>query len=827
MEQHFLSRVSVIAAAITLCPSLASAQSVTTVKGALRDSLTSQPVSYATIRVMRPGEEKPVAMGVTREDGTFTLSLPCPGTYTAQFSFLGKRTVLHTFSLTEGQKSLQLPPLLASDDAQSVGAVEVVAAKPLVTVKPDRIAYDMTADPEAPAKTVLEMLRKVPLVMVDQEDNITVKGSSAFKVYVNGKPNSLISSNPKEALRGMPASEVERVEVLTDLGAKYDAEGTKAVINLVTPNRAELVAKGHSTSVGANIGNINSSSSVYSTVQMGKLLFRVSGFGLTQMKKQTMTSQSDREDFTNDQLHFLHQDDMSKMDKFNMGNLGFSGSYEFSKHDLLTADLGFRKHSYGGVGETSVWMANAVGEEQYRYTNTRTNSTNSSFFSVQTDYQHAFDDKGHLLTLSYSFNTRSNKSTNTTYYTEKVGELMPQLRDYEQTTTPGWNEHTVQVDYVNPFNDHHYMDAGLKYVHRGNSTESEARFLDGNKEQLDGGNSGQYTNSYDIAAAYTDYRYTLGKWSFRSGLRYELSRMGVDYVNLPNQRMHKTYSDLVPSAAISYVPTGQMNLKLSYNMNISRPSIGMLSPFADRMKAFSQEVGSPTLDTEKSHTLDANVGSYSGKFSYNFSLNYSFCNNGISRYSFMQDGVEIFTYGNVERRRDVESRLWVGYNPWSTTRLSLSSSLSYYHKQNQQEGYKVHGWQWSAFGNVSQRFAKIFTASAFCSWFPGWWQLSSKSSGMLYYSLSLSASLLKEKRLNISLVANNLFNRTTKQTTINSTPQYYQKSVRYQPMRNVTLSFNYRFGSLKAEVKRTQRTISNNDVKSGGDANSGGNAGGR
>ena len=174
------------------------AQGNYSVKGTVTDSLTLEPEPYATIRIMlKLASDKPVKMGVTNNDGKFSLPLTEAGEYHISISSVGKTTIERDFSLNDRQAVIDLGALYTADDTKELNAVEVVAQKPLVKADVDKITYSIEDDPDSQTNTTLEMLRKVPLVTIDANENIQVNGSSSFKVYVNGKPNTMMSNTPR------------------------------------------------------------------------------------------------------------------------------------------------------------------------------------------------------------------------------------------------------------------------------------------------------------------------------------------------------------------------------------------------------------------------------------------------------------------------------------------------------------------------------------------------------------------------------------------------------------------------------------------------------
>lgn len=183
------------------------------VKGILLDSLSNEGEPYSTIISLKSNSAKPVKLAVTGVGGKFSERLTVPGTYLINFTSVGKTSVQKEFTVSADKKHADLGKVLIAEATEMLKGVEVVAQKPLVKAEIDKVTYSMEDDPDAKTNTTLEMLRKVPLVTVDGEDKIQVNGSSNFKVHVNGKPNNMMSNNPTEVLRSMPANSIKSIEV--------------------------------------------------------------------------------------------------------------------------------------------------------------------------------------------------------------------------------------------------------------------------------------------------------------------------------------------------------------------------------------------------------------------------------------------------------------------------------------------------------------------------------------------------------------------------------------------------------------------------------------
>lgn len=466
------------------------------------DSLTHESEPYATLRIMLDkSPDKPVRLNVTDTQGKFQEKLPHTGNYTLQITSVGKRTVIRHFTITENKRVADLGTLYTCDDTQMLKGVEVVAQKPLVKAEIDKISYSIEDDPDSKTNTTLEMLRKVPLVTVDGEDNIQVNGSSNFKVHVNGKPNTLMSNNPKEVLRSLPANSVKSIEVITEPGAKYDAEGIGGILNIIT---TDAKMQGYNVTLGANANNMGISGYAYGTVQVGK--FTLTGnYSYNYQDQPRSLSESGREDFTSTEYRHLSTGGSSK----NKGNFQFGnieGSYEIDTLNLITFSANIFGGKFDTQGDSHTSMSDNEWNERYSYL-TRNQSTNQfGNIGVNADYQHSFKKKGEYLTLSYKFNNSPNNNEADTYYDEVKDvpfSLPHQHFDNEAHTA----EHTAQIDYVNPFNSVHYMDAGMKYIYRENYSDSQY-FLENAQGEMEASQdlSSKYQQGQHILAAYADYQ---------------------------------------------------------------------------------------------------------------------------------------------------------------------------------------------------------------------------------------------------------------------------------------------------------------------------------
>ena len=823
MKHDILGLLIFFLASIPMGMHAQKSQSSYSVKGVLVDSLSNEGEPYATIRIsLSETPTKPVRLAVTSDNGKFNEKLESPGRYIISFSSVGKNTVQRDFTLSEQVKAVDLGRILMSEATEMLKGVEVVAQKPLVKAEMDKVTYSMEDDPDAKTNSTLEMLRKVPLVTVDGEENIQVNGSSNFKVHVNGKPNSMMSNNPKEVLKSLPANSVKSIEVITDPGAKYDAEGIGGILNIITITGSSM--QGYTVSLNAGVNNQGYNAGAYGTVQVGK--FTVTGnYSYNHNDSPGYTSSNTREDFTSDTYKYLSQQSSGE----NKGNFNFGsmeGSYEIDTLNLVTFSMQMYGGSYDGQGNSQTKMLNSLREHAYSY-NTISRSKNQwSSIGANFDYQRSFKKKGEYLTFSYRYNGSPDNSEAYTEY-EDIRDYPYDLRNQHYDNDARTDEHTFQLDYTNPISDMYNIDFGAKYIMRNNKSESQYfKEYDG-EYQVDENLTDNFKQTQNILAAYGDYKLKWKKMGAKVGVRYEHTFMDVEYDKMPEKNFNAGFDDIVPSMMLSYQLGQTKTLRATYNMRISRPGIWYLNPFRNTSNPTSISYGNPDLETEKSHSLGLAFSSFSAKFNVNANFGYSFVNNGIQNYSFMNNGVMESTYGNIGHTQRTSLSLWMNWNPGSKTRLSINASGSYVDLKSDEAFLRQSnsGFNGNLFLNAQQTLPWDLRFSLYGGGSTPYISLQGKGSSYSYYGFSLSRSFLKEKRLSVSINTSNLFHKylTFKNETVTDTFRSWSESKQQQ--RSFGLNISWRFGELKAQVKKAARSITNDDVLSGGNSSSTGGGG--
>lgn len=832
MKQTLISMALILM--LALCAKAQNTQHSYTITGVVADSVTHEGEPYATLTIARADSAaKPVKQALTDIKGRFSISSNGTGSYLLMVRSMGRKPMQRAYTVDATTRTIDLGTLLLQDGGNQLETVEVVAYKPLVKADVDKIAYSVEDDPEANTNTVIEMLKKVPMVTVDGQDNIRVNGNSSFKIYVNGKPNNMMTKNPKEVLKSMPASSIKKIEVITNPGPKYDAEGVGGILNIVTEGKGP---EGYNATFSGRANNSSYGGGLYATVKQGKLTMSVN-YNASSNHSPKGYTYSDRSQIGTDGT----VTSSTVADGYTKGHSQWQGgdveaSYEIDTLRLITGSFSLSKFtSKRDALNTAFSTMPATGQRLYGYRSPSHSKENWDDYSASLDYQRSFSVKDRLLTLSYRLESSPSTSDSRYLYTDREAAddwqtFIDRMRDQRMDGDENTMEHTFQIDYTTPFAKHHTWEAGVKYILRRNKSDNDRYNLGtGDKDETyDSDNSSHYRHHNDILAAYTGYGLTLDKWSARLGLRYEHTLQKVEYLLGRGTNFHKNFDDLVPSARLGYKFSDATNLSLGYKMRINRPGIWYLNPYLDDRIPDAISQGNPNLDTEKSHAVDLQFSSYNSKLTYTLTGTYRFVNNSIESVDRLVNDRDIeglpnptgkdviySSYANIGHIQYAGLMAYANWTPITNTRITLNGSEGYSHMSDGQS-LRNHGWCTNIDASLQQTFAKtwIFNASYYVQTPQP--TLQGKDARYQWYNFSLSKSFM-DKRLTLTAYIINPFGKryfcyrsetvaNNFRTTASSSwcQLYYGVSVRF------------RIGKLKASVKHTERTVENNDVKQGG-----------
>lgn len=718
---------------------------------------------------------------------------------------------------------------------KDLDGVTVTAMRRLIKQDIDRIGYDVQADEDSKTVSVLDMLRKVPMVMVDGEDNIKVRGNENFKIYKNGHLDPSLTKNAKEVLKTMPATAVKRIEVITDPGAREDAEGANAILNIVMTDTKKM--EGVTGSVSGSYGTMNNPGlNAFLTTQWGKATMSLD-YGYNNLSKK-FTSQNSYLERT-----FVESGNTQRIcsDGSNPGYIHYAdvnASYEIDTLNLLSASFGgyFYKVDVQGGGTTT--MSDASGSQLYSYTESYwLPSYNHNSWNGRLDYEHKTRRKGELFTLSYMLALTRQHSEQEDHYTDMQNApfsytgLLVHKREH-------FTEHTFQADYIRPLWESHKLEVGAKYIDRRNSSDTQQDYFltptlypNGEGNDYSQGSSistplslGEeagvrlFHHSTQIGAAYADYIYNKERWSARVGLRYEYSYLKGSFPDGSSQGFDKHLHDWVPQASVKFQINDCQSLKLGYTTSITRPGINYLNPAVVRMPS-SVSYGMPRLVSTRQQTLSLTYMYVGQRLTLQLVPHYSYYHNGIGSFIYSQGNLRYSTYGNNLRQHRWQMEGYVQWKPFDSTTLVANLNFTDNYAKNTDAGLSQHTDNLFYYVNLSQKlpWKLLFTAYTFGQFGHSPMNIYAYSRPWNRYAFTLQRSFLSDDRLTVRLMANSPFHKNQHDETRTTQGDIigWGDEIMVPNGRFFKLSVSYRFGKLKASVKKTETTIENSDEVGG------------
>ena len=695
--------------------------------------------------------------------------------------------------------------LLNVFDNIQLDGIEVTAQRQLIKQEVDRIGYSVADDADSKTNNVLTMLRKVPMVSVDASDEIRVNGQTNFKIFRNGHPDPSLSRNAKDILKAMPASSVKRIEVITEPGAKYDAEGTTMILNIVMADNSTI--KGVSGMASARADHLGSvGGSLNLTTQLDKVVLSVD-YGIHHdgnNGQKTNTTTYNR--YTQSGAELM-TDGTFDVDKMTVHFGDVSASWEPDTLNLVSLSVGGFAYDYGGNGVTKSLMRDASGMPIYSYGLGNNTKADSYSFDSRMDYQRRTRHKGETITLSYMLSAWHNKNKDKSKYTDLVN--MPVLYSgIDQSGNENFNEHTVQLDWTRPLAPKHTLETGAKYIYRLNRSHNVLDYLG-----IDDDTDMRYKHVTQVGAAYVSYTFHNGPWDARAGLRYEHSYLRATYPDGQQAPYEAHLNDFVPSASLRYQFNFANSLKLSYAASINRPGISYLNPAVIESPT-SRSFGNTDLGSVHYHSVSLTYMRVGPKLTFNITPQFQFSNNGIGAVKWTDGLVQVSTYANTLKTYSTTVSAFVQWMMSQKTNFMLNGSIGYNYYKSKELGLKNDRVSGNFFANVTQFLPWKLQLSGFAGmWGGGISDLYGRMGTVFFHGFSLQRSFLKEDRLTVQLQAVMPFggkymsmkNYIT-QGDVTGWSRYEQQARRFG------INISYRFGSLTTRVKKADKSIENDDL---------------
>lgn len=784
------------------------------VTGQVVDATSGDGVAYATVSII-DSLGVPIAAWASDGKGVFDHEVRFTGRYTVSAAAIGFDRSSMEIELTA--PSIDIGKFRLSSGGIEIEGVVVTAAIPLVEAEIDKITYNVAADPETPVNTVLDMLRKVPLLSVDAEDNVLMQGQSNYKVLVNGKSSPMMDRSFKDVVRSMPAGSIKNIEVITNPSSRYEAEGIGGIINIIT-NRS---------TIGGFNGSVNLLTDSFGSLQAGGFLnattgkFSISGYvaGIRQRRPVGRYS-SLQESFLSDDFRFRESESSSRQ-SIDAVIYQMQASYEIDSLNLLTMSLMGQHLGVDAPNDSRTTFTDPAGVIMRDFESIQSSDIGVGYLSGNLDYQRLFRKPDRVLTASYMISANGQDQRSLTRIDGVVN-----YPSYMQRTVDDAQDmsHTFQIDYVDPLAEKHIIETGVKFILRTSDSDPEVydRITETDPWVSDPARRNGLDYDQYVLGVYGAYTFKLSKFSVKAGARLENVWNHGTFLNAAaDTPFDNRQANLIPYATVSWSPKPTNRYSLSYTQRLYRPGIWHLNPYVNDNDPMNISYGNPDLDAEIGHTINATYGIFGPKINVNLSASAAFTNNTIQRiFTADEAGVTTATYLNSGNTARYNLNAYYSWRPNGKFSMSMNLSAGYSDLQGD-NGLRNSGWAGN--GNAQTRVTLWKGGAATANAYYMSPSVTIQGRGMEYfaYGFGLSQQAFKQK-VTFTLSTNMPFHKELHYFTTAEDPSFYRRSDTWTPARTARLSASWNFGKTQVQVKRARRTISNDDQKGNDNAISAG-----
>lgn len=795
------------------------------IMGTIVDSVSHQPIEYATISLVDPASKKVVNGTTSRSNGVFAITNVLPGTYNVEAEFIGyKARTISRITITKKNETVDLKNIALFATATTLQNVTVTTQGRLIENKIDKMVFNAEKDITSQTGVATDILRKVPQVTVGVDGDVELAGNAAIRFLINGKPSSAFGSNIADVLQAIPANQIKSIEVITNPGAKYDAEGMGGIINIILKKSN---AQGINGNVSVTGGTRTENGSFNFNARKGKFAVNAFVSGNTRLRS-TTTTFSDRvttDTAANTRINL--QQDGSRQFTRNGFQTGAGFDYTINEKNSLTGAFSYNKFANDGTGYTNQLQSVKDGSGVSTMGDVASiNNINNSFrfhnIDASLNYKRTFDKADQELNIainSTSGNSRNNSSNN------QFLQPANQLYYGTNNVNPGKNnENELLIDYTQPLATNVNLGVGSKVNFKDIASNANVLKFDNNTGSFlpDPFLTNSLSYHQKIYALYSELTFPVGKWfDAKAGGRYERTEIDAFYSNAQAQKKVPGYNTFVPTIYLSKkLGENGGTLKLSYSKRIGRPDYEELNPFVNTNDPKNISTGNSNLVPEQSHRYEFGYNRDMGKMgSFMVSLFYRRNLNDIqpfvTYYPEYRVGDTTYTHVTISTRENIGTEKNVGLNIYSDLRfipkMSIRTNLSFFHRDiinAIDKGYNSSSFNYRVNLNSSYQFTNTLAGEFFGNFNSPRNEAQGRYPSFTNYSFALRKQFWN-KNGSLALTATNPFKDAVDQRTELYGPNFVVNSLRSIPFRSFGINFTWKFGHL--EFKKAKEKEGNDE----------------
>lgn len=774
------------------------------ITGEIVDANSKEKLGYANVLIYQAGDSVLVTGAAAQIDGRFIIENLPKGVYDISFSMIGyKRKKIENIRLNSDHAQIGLGRIGLSQAALYLNGMDVVAERSKLELTLDRKVFTVGKDLANTGSSAADVLDDIPSITVDMEGNVSLRGSSNVRVLVDGKPSGLVGISSTSGLRQLSADVIERVEVITNPSARYDAEGMAGIINLILKKERREGVNGSLDLMSGDPANYGAALNM--NFRQSRLNF-FANYGLRYHKEPGKGAYYQR---------FFQSDGATSLDEnrdlIRRGlshNIRLGADYFFSETSILTGSFLISRGTedndatteYRDYGMNDQLIATTFREDH--------EAEKEKPIEYALTYKKQFGRKDHTLTADFQYEgssdhetseiyERQNSLTETPFLTEDVSNLAEEKRTL------------FQMDYIYPFNREGKFEAGLKINLRDVSNDYYVRQLLTNhswRELAGLSNNMQY--SENIHAAYAIVGNKVKHFSFQIGVRGEYSDIGTHLLET-GEKNDRNYLNLFPSAHVTWEFSKPISVQLSYSRRLRRPGHWELNPFSGYSDSRNLRRGNPNLDPEFTHSYELNQINNWEYASLSSGVYYRHTDGVIQYLRSYEDSVVVSQPFNFSSRDAYGFEFTASLEIFK--KVSVDGNLNLFNSitegVNLETRYKKETFSWFGRMNTKAKLGKDFELQLRFHYHAAQESVQGKEMANNFLDVGLSKDILSGNGT-LTLSARDLFN-THKHRNETFAPDFYSSSEMQFHSRVITFGFNYRLNQRKSEEEHRQEYESN------------------
>lgn len=795
-----------------------------TVKGKILDRQKSEPLGFVNIKVTEQGSDKFVGGGITDAGGNFNVSGLKDGKYTLTLTFMGYKDVTRQFEITPTKRDVQFKLLYMAEDAKQLNEVTVTGQRATMKLEVDRKSFDVGQLISNAGQSASDVLDNVPSIEVDNDGNVSLRGNSSVEVWINGKASGLTSDNRAQILQQLPAESIDRIEVIDNPSAKFSAEGSAGIINIVLKKDRKAGYYGSVQAGGDTRGGANTS---FNVNYNSRLIDSYLNIGYRH-RANTGHMESQQTSNTYNQTY----DSDSKQRGNNFFTRAGVTLHATTKDDFSLSGMlmhgGGNSHSYTPY----IYTAVANGLNNYQLDRINRSRTGMDMRYGEFNYRHSFNDK-HF--IDFTADLSSWKMNGDNWYQDSTVVVGIDDVTYSYQYRPQYiNNHRkeLKLEYENQVTKNFKIEAGYNGNFSRENTPQES-YMD--NTSFDGTNASEdklffnrFIYKQDLHAFYTTLSYKFGALSLMGGLRGEYWRVNTESytweqehdASLREQPFKKDYFQLFPSVFMSWQMTETQQLQLNYTRRLRRPWGGQLNSFRDTRDATTVSFGNPYLTPEFSNSFSLNYLKQWNDHSLLVSAYYRPTTDVIQRISYknQEDGLFYQTSMNVAKSVSTGLEMTVKNKLWRILDLTTSANAYYYRLNGFSydidgqtvTGNSDHNFTWNARMTVSLMLPYDISIQSTGRYTAR--QVITQGYRKANYSIDFGARKnFFNKLFTLSVNCRDLLD-SRRFETFTSGPNFTRHQINRRGGRRMSMTLTWNFGNMKQKKRPNKSHNSENDM---------------